>query len=154
MKNRKKGGCMRKLSYCSVILSLMLLVCAQCAMKTAWAGQHIMLTYTKYPPKEDFKAASYVVVAYDVRSIDKFSDVVYRFEMYINEKKMGALELCDRNVVIGFLEPGFEYEYFLLAGDSRTPSKDFYLRQLHKKYEGIPEYSILKNDVIEVLESE
>jgi len=67
---------------------------------------------------------------------------------------MGALELCDRNVVRAFIESQHESKYFLLAGDSRKEPKGFYSRQVHKMYEEIPEYSELKNDVVEVLESE
>jgi hypothetical protein len=125
-----------------------------CAPRKIWQGENISVTYTKFPPKEDFEAGGYMVVAYDILSVDKYSKIVYRFEMYMSNKQMGALELCDRNVVRAFIESQHECEYFLLAGDSRNEPKGFYSRQVHKMYEEIPGYLELKNDVIDVLESE
>lgn len=137
-----------------ILITIYISLYAQCAQKTLWHGQYIDIKYTGYPPKEDFKVSNYIVVAYNILSVDKNSHVVYRFEIMINGKKEGAVELCDRSVAEGLFVPDEKFKYFLIAGDSRDierSTQSFLLRKVHKMYETIPDYEILKQDVVEIL---
>jgi|GEM_PF-5788411 len=130
-----------------------------CVAKKQWQGEYTTVSYTKIEPKEDFKVSSYVVVAYDVRAVDKHSGVIYRFAIMLNDEKFGALEVCDTSQdMIGYI--GAEgYEYVLLAGDVESArdyghGQPFVARQIHRKYKTVPDYEIVKNDVINVLSGE
>ena len=130
-----------------------------CVAKKQWQGKYTTVSYTKIEPKEDFKVSSYVVIAYDVGTVDKHSGVIYRFAIMLNDEKFGALEVCDTSQdMIGYM--GAEgYEYVLLAGDVESAhdyahGQPFVARQIHRKYKTAPDYEIVKNDVINVLSGE
>jgi len=154
-----RGGKIKNFSTYMLLISVSICLSMNCVAKKQWQGKYTTVSYTKIEPKEDFKVWEYVVIAYDVGTVDKHSGVIYRFAIMLNDEKFGALEVCDTaQDMIGYM--GAEgYEYVLLAGDVESAfdyghGQPFVVRQIHRKYKTIPSYEIVKNDVIDVLSGE
>lgn len=147
---------MRKLAGFILLVCTILFLVKGCTVKKQWQGKYTTVSYSKIEPKEDFKVWEYIVIAYEVGAVDKHSSVLYRFEIMLNDDKFGALEVCHTSQDMdGYL--GAEgYEYVLLAGDVESVrdyihGQPFITRQIHRKYKSVPDYEIVKNDVISVL---
>jgi hypothetical protein len=143
-----------------VIYALLVLVgvfvVVDCMTKKQWQGTYVTVSYTSIKPKEDFMVAGYAVVAYDVKSQDKHSHVIYRFAIMRHGEKVGALEVTDfsQEVFAGMSAEG--YEYCLVAGDIESGhdvgwNKLFVSRVIHRAYKNMPSYETVKNDVIDVV---
>lgn len=137
------------------LLIVLVLLC--CVQTRVWQGKYTTVSYTTTIPKEDFKAHGYVVVAYNISEVDKYSAVVYRFDVIERGEKIGALEVCDRSSEdprFSMFQASAEYNYFLLAGETESfhaLGKGIATRQIHRKYKDMPDYEIVKSDVIAVL---
>jgi hypothetical protein len=128
--------------------------------KKLWQGKYASVSYTSIMPKEDFRAGGYVVVAYDLIERDRHSPVLCRFAVMQRGEKVGALEVCDRSseaTSFSEFQAGPEYKYFLLAGDTESSSTyssrlpPLLMRKIHRMYKDIPDYDIVKVDVMDVL---
>jgi hypothetical protein len=124
--------------------------------KKQWQGKYTTVSYISIEPKEDFVVSSYTVVAYDVRNQDEHSHVLYRFDIMLNDEKVGALEVIDfsQEMVASVSTEG--YEYCLVAGDVESVhdvghNQPFVTRLIHRLYKSMPSYEGLKNDVIDVI---
>ena len=122
-----------------------MIVCliAGCAAKKQWQGKYTTVSYTRIEPKEDFKVWEYIVIAYDVAAVDKYSGVLYRFEIMYNNDKLGALEVCDASQdIFGYIAAD-GYKYVLVAGDAESErayahSLHYTGRLVHRKYKMLP----------------
>ena len=145
----------------SVIMPLIIMcITLSCVSKKQWQGRYITVSYTSIAPKEDFKASGYIVVAYDIVSQDKHSHVLYRFDIMLDNEKMGTLEICDSSIDMYGFATAEGYEYYLIAGDIESsegrPSSlsiSWVTHKVHQMYKSKPDYDIAKNDVINVLMS-
>ena len=145
---------LRKKSALYLLIICVLLCCVQ---KKLWQGKYTTVSYTSIMPKEDFKVRTYVVVAYDIREVDKYSAVIYRFDVMERNKKIGVLELCDRSsedARFSMVLPDPEYKYLLLAGEIEsafTSRLGVAVRGVYRKYKDMPDYDVVKIDVTDVL---
>ena len=135
-------------------------VTLNCMSKKQWQGNYVTIAYTSIVPKEDFKTSGYVVVAYDIVSQDKHSRVLYRFDIMLNNEKMGTLELCDSSIDTYGYTTAEGYGYYLIAGDIESSegnpsslSLAWVTHKVHQMYKEQPAYDMVKNDVINVLMS-
>lgn len=137
------------------LLTICVVLC--CMQKKLWQGKYTTVSYTSIMPKEDFRVRTYVVVAYDVREVDKYSGVVYRFDVMERNEKIGVLEVCDRSsedARFSMMLPDPEYKYLLLTGEIESASTlrwGVAVRGVHRKYKDIPDYDVVKIDVMDVL---
>jgi len=142
-----------------IIALYLLIICVLlcCVQKRQWQGKYITVAYTSIMPKEDFRVGGYVVVAYNLIEVDRYSHVLYRFDVMQMGDKVGALEVCDRSsedARFSALQASSEYKYFLLAGETESAHAlglGIATRQIHRMYKDIPNYDEVKSDVIDVL---
>jgi len=151
----------------AALVGLLILSCI--AKKTLWKGQYVTL-YVANPPREDFKAGHYIVVAYSPVESDKKSEVLYRFEAMQYDAVVRALECMDTEKYPGLLfglEPKGKDSvgvsrlggYWLVEAPRKQREKYSRARlvranTVHQAYGGKPDYEQVKADVIILLENE
>lgn len=91
-----------------------------------------------------------------LREVNKYSGVIYRFDVMARNEKIGALEFCDRSsedARFSMLQPEPEYSYVLASEAESTHALGLGIttRQIHRMYKEIPNYEEVKSDVIDVL---
>lgn len=136
------------------ILIICVLLC--CVQMKLWQGKYVTVSYTSIAPKEDFRVKNYIVVAYNIREVDRYSNVIHRFDVMARNEKIGSLELCDRSsedARFSMLQPDPEYKYVLASGAESTHALGWGIttRLIHRVYKDIPNYEEVKSDVIDVL---
>ncbi len=146
---------MRRIVIC-VFLILFAICTINCIAKKQWQGKYISVSYTKEAPKEDFKVSSYTVVAYDIRSQNKHSAIVYRFVIMIDKDKVGALELCDMSMDMEGYSTARGKGYCIIAGDFESMKESLHehsicWRDVHKIYPELPDYETVKSNIKDIL---